>query len=102
MDGTNRVYTVDENGIPSSKAWYREEAGEPLDTTRFVATDGVFLAETDATAGTLTLFALGVDGSRRVLDRVTGLAEPSRVAINNGRLVVWERATQRLLRYVLE
>lgn len=99
-DGTNRVYAVDERGAPLWKGWYREEPGTAPDPDRFTATDGGLVAETNAKAGTLTLYALAANGKRRLLDTVTGLAEPARVAMSNGRIVVWERATQRLLRFV--
>ena len=99
-DGTNRVYAVDERGAPLWKGWYREEPGTAPDQDRFTATDGGLVAETNAKAGTLTLYALAANGKRRLLDTMTGLAEPARVAMSNGRIVIWERATQRLLRFV--
>ena len=66
-----------------------------------LATDGDLVVLANAKAGTLTLMRYE-NGKYRRLDEVKGLAAPAKVALRAGRLVVWERAAQRLVRFTLE
>lgn len=101
-DGLVRVYRVRDNGHAWAKKNYfdyREEAPDP-DVRE--AVDGELVAVTDAKAGTLSLFAVGADGSRRLLDTVCGLVVPRDVAINNGRIIVFESSSFRLHRFSVD
>ena len=99
-NGLVRAYRVNAEGMPwTAKAKYRAFTEPPPDLSRRVARDGDALVETDAAAGTLTLWRVAADGARTKLGVVTGLARPTLVAISRGRVVVYESAAQRLRRY---
>ena len=102
-DGTRKFYRVDGAGRPVRGGdWFREEKGEPRDPDRHEARDGALLAVTSTSAGTLTVYWAVPCGALYPVAEVGGLSKPTRVALNNRRIVVFESGAQRLSRYVLE
>ena len=62
-----------------------------------VATDGCVAVVADAAAGSVSLYACE-DGRFRALASKNGFAEPARVAFRDGKILLWERATRKLVR----
>ncbi|MBP5284970.1 MAG: hypothetical protein ILO34_02530, partial [Kiritimatiellae bacterium] len=78
------------------------KAGERLGALDgcYVVADGGLVAVAAGAAGEVRLFA---DGDQfRELCRIDALAAPRRLAMRNGRLVVWEAAAQRISSYEIE
>jgi len=102
-NGLVRAYRVNADGMPwTKKAKYRTFTEAAPDLSRRSARDGDTVAETDAAAGTLTLWRVAEDGTRTRLAVAGGLARPTLVALSRGRVVVYESAAQRLRRYVIK
>jgi hypothetical protein len=102
-DGVRRVYAFTRDGHPLPENAYRRiDGGEPPDERIFEARDGGLVARVDRDAGTLEILRGGSGAPAVRIALFEGLAAPTRVAMSNGRIVVYESDAQRLRRFRLE
>ena len=96
-DGLVKCYRVSENGEFAQEDFYREYRHEG--NVLYAARDGDSAVVTDREKGTVTLFAKGAGGKRVRVGVAEGLKGPTKVAISNRRLVVYEADAQRLVKF---
>ena len=103
-DGVRRVYAVNREGHPIKDGAYRRIDGGDAPDERFAEVrDGGLIARIDRDAGTLDICRdTGRNGPQRFIARFDGLEAPTKLAMSNGRIVVFESAAQRLRRFRIE
>ena len=97
-NGRGIEFSLDGSGRVREGAGAKAARGKAPSSATAWAVDGPILATVDEKAGTLTISDLG---NGRVLDSVSGLDKPDRVAARAGVVLVHESGSQRLSAYRL-